>query len=323
MSTATHLAMPPVRPARAAFGAVLLAAVLALAVGCQREETPADRDQVPATPTATVEAMAGQLQAGDLAGYARTAVPPALHAELDAAWREGRSRWPLSELPMAGKMAPLLAAFSAEDAERDLLAAFDRQFAGAERELDAAAESLALFGVQYVQNEGEFSDAERVHYAQVIQALGAWAKGAPLADRERARASIVRLASAARAAGLDEPADFSALGMEGSLERLQPFLAATLRTLADYGLDLRKSLDGLQVTAVEEAGDRATVDVRYPLAGRTITTQVQLQRIDGRWYPSDSIRNARASLAPDPEGAAAPDTDAPADTDPSGTDQAR
>lgn len=285
---------------------------LVLAVACRPEPAPPAPGAPQATPTATVTALAAQLAGGDLAGYARIAVPPALHADLESAWREGRSRWPLSELPLAGKLSPLLAAFAAEGSEAQLQAAFDRQFAGAERELDAAAESLALFGVEYVSNEGDFSDAERQHYAQVIEALGAWAAAAPLADRQRAKASIVRLAAAARAAGLDEPDDFTALGMTGSLERLQPFLAATMRTLAEYGLDLRASLDGLQVEEVSQDDDRARVRIRYPLAGRTISTEVDLERIDGRWYPADSLRNARASLAPDEgePGSGTPDADA-------------
>lgn len=303
------------RPAAAALASLLL--VLAFVAGCQRD--PASGGQQPPaadSPAATVTALATQLQAGDLAGYARTAVPPALHAELDAAWREDRSRWPLSELPLAGKLPPLLAAFGAEGAEARLQSAFDRQFAGQDKQLDAAAQSLSLWGVEYVNNEGEFSDAERVHYAQVIDALGAWAAAAPLADRARAKASLVRLASAARASGLDEPSDFTALGMAGTLERLQPFVAAAMRTLADYGLDLGASLEGLRVEEVSQEGDRAVVQVSYPLAGHPISTQVVLERIDGRWYPSDSVRNARASLAPaaSTEGDDAVPTDvAPAD----------
>lgn len=317
MSHAISLRTSSARLPRAGLRNPVVVAMLAcLAIGCQREAPGEAVRAGPASPAATVEAMAKQLQAGDLAGYTTTAVPPALHAELEAAWRDGRSRWPLSELPLTGKVLPILAAFGAEDAEQSLMAAFDRQFAGAERELDAAAESLALFGVQYVQNEGEFSDAERVHYAQVIEALGQWAKAAPLADRARAKASIVRLAAAARATGLDEPADLQALGMRESLERLQPFFAAALRTLDDYGLDLRGSVQGMEIASVAEDGDRATVDVRYPLAGRMVTTRVHLERVDGRWFASDSIRNARASLA-GPDDAADP-ADAPA-----GTDEAR
>ena len=296
--------------------------VLVLLAGCERDPAPAGQRPAADSPAATVVALATQLQAGDLAGYARTAVPPALHAELDAAWREDRSRWPLSELPVAGKLPPLLAAFGAEGSEAKLQSAFDRQFAGQDQQLDAAAQSLSLWGVEYVNNEGEFSDAERVHYAQVIEALGGWAANAPLADRARAKASIVRLASAARAAGLDEPSDFTALGMAGTLERLQPFVAAAMRTFADYGLDLGASLEGLRVAETSREGDRAVVQVTYPLAGQSISTQVVLERIDGRWYPSDSVRNARASLRPATstddvpvEGDEVPTDSAPGDAD--------
>lgn len=282
--------------------AVALAA--ALLGGCQRGEAPAPAGDVrPATPVATVEALADRLQAGDLAGYARLAVPPALQEELEASWREDRSRWPLSGLPMAGRISPLLATFAAEGAEADLRAAFQRQFAGAERELDAAAESLALFGVEYVTNEGDFSDAERAHYAQVIEALGAWAVEAPLADPALAEAAITRLAAASRATKLDEPADFVSLGMAGSLERLQPFFAAAKRTLAGYGLDLDASLAALQAEQVSLEGDTAVVRIRYPLGPREVTAEMVLERVDGQWYPVDSMRNARASLAV-PPGAA-------------------
>ena len=90
--------------------------------------------------------------------------------------------------------------------------------------------------------------------------------------------------------------------------------------LEDYGLDLRGSVEGMQVVSVVEDGDRATVDVRYPLAGRTITTRVHLERIDRQWYSSDSIRNARASLA----GTDGRGMDDPADpADPTDADEAR
>src|SRR5690606_34574804 len=66
----------------------LLAAVLALPLlaGCRQDPEPAV--QGPPTPEQTVKVLAGQLLAGDLAGYARTAVPPSLHAELETAWSE-------------------------------------------------------------------------------------------------------------------------------------------------------------------------------------------------------------------------------------------
>lgn len=264
-----------------------------LAGSCQRQPAPA---AAPATPVRAVEALVAQLRAGDLAGYARAAVPPALQPQLEAAWRDGRSRWPLSELPFAGRLPTVLATFAAEGSEARLQALFERQFAHADRELEAAATSLGLFGVQYVNHEGDFSDEERRHYAQLIQALGAWGAQAPLADPARARQAIARLALAARGTGLADPGAFRAAGMDGSLRKLQPFFSAFKRTLAGYGLDLDLGLAGLRAELVEEHGDRARVRVRYRLGQRDIDAVVSLQRQNGRWYLADSLRNAQASL---------------------------
>src|SRR5690606_40358415 len=78
---------------------------------------------------------------------------------------------------------------------------FDRQFASADREIDSTAATLGLFGVQYVRNEGEFSESERDHYTQIIAAISHWARSAPLADPDRAHGSLPRPAAAARGPG--------------------------------------------------------------------------------------------------------------------------
>jgi hypothetical protein len=68
------------------------------------------------------------------------------------------------------------------------------------------------------------------------------------------------------------------------------------QVLATYGLDLDATLDGLQATLVQQAGDTATVRVRYLLGKQPVDTLLLVQRIDGRWYLEDYLRNAEASL---------------------------
>src|SRR3546814_9523332 len=119
---------------------------------------------------------------------------------------------------------------------------FDRQFANAYRELDSTAATLGLFGVQYVRNEGDFSDSERDHYTQIIAAISHWAQSAPLSDPARAHAELARLVIGARETGLASEADFARLGMDESLRRMAPFAVAVKQALAGYGLDLDASL---------------------------------------------------------------------------------
>ncbi len=122
-------------------------------------------------PEAAVQQLARHLHEMDLEGYARAAVPPADYERLEAAWSDNRSRWPLTELPLDDQLLPLLAKLAAADSERDLGQAFQRNFANQTRDIKEAAHSLGLFGVQYVSNEGVYSDEERDHYAQLIAAL--------------------------------------------------------------------------------------------------------------------------------------------------------
>ena len=95
------------------------AAVAALLVACrpipQEPEAPARSDL--SRPALAVRALAGHMRSGDFAAFARDAVPPALHAELEAAWRDGRTRWPLDELPLSEQIPAALGALAAPDAE--------------------------------------------------------------------------------------------------------------------------------------------------------------------------------------------------------------
>ena len=197
---------------RRASAAVLTTAVLLAAAGCGPEPAPADA--VPTLPAQAVTQLVSDLRHNDLAAYARHAVPPELHQRLEAAWGEGRTVWPLTELPLDDRFPSFIAALAEQDAERKLVATYRRQFAGADAELQSAAKTLGLFASQFVRSEPGYSDTERDHHAQLIEALSAWAQAAPLGDSRRAREAIPQLVSAARATGLAAPDAFAKTGME-------------------------------------------------------------------------------------------------------------
>ncbi len=260
---------------------------------CKRE-APAQEQQA-ATPAETVRLLTRHLLADDLDAFARDAVPPALHARLEAAWREGRTRWPLDQLPFADHLPRAMAALSAPDAERTLMQGFERQLANAN--LGPAAEFLTVFTVQYILQQGDFSVSEREHYPMLVQAVGHWARSAPIGDRARARAAIDTMAAAARDAGLDSDTAFAEAGMQDSLRRMSKVLASGKTVLASYGLDLYADLRGMDVQLQSQTGDLARVRMRYQLAGSPIDAVVQLERRDGRWYVSDFLRHAEDALA--------------------------
>jgi hypothetical protein len=278
---------------RALWGLLLVAAIS----GCGRDEGARSRlaSSGAREPAQAVLLLTRHLRENDLAAFARDAVPPALHGRLDAAWRRGDTRWPLDELPFDERVPHLLGALAETGSERRLQQVFDHQFAGETAALRAAATTLGLFGTQYVRRDGDFSEAERAHYVQFVQALSRWGAAAPLGDAKRARVAIPQLAKAARDAGLRSEADFARLGMDDSLRRLSGFLRAAKQVLAGYGLRLDDSLRDLRAEVVSQQGAKAKVRMRYVLGGSPVEAVVEVERIDGRWYLVDYLRHAEAA----------------------------
>ena len=287
---------------RRVFAGVLLV-LFAFAGGCERIAPPARAPASP-LPAQAVQELVDDLRRDDFAGYARHAVPPELHARLEAAWREGRTLWPLTELPLDTRFQGFLTALAEPRSEQKLLATYRRQFAGAHGEIRTAAKTLGLFTAQYVANEAAYSDAERDHYRQLVAALAAWGQRAPLGDAQRARQVIPQVTLAARSTGLGAPDGLRQAGMVRSLQRLSPFFVRMERVLAQqYGLDFDAALAGMRVTLAEQTGDHARVRLQYTLAGQPIDAFVLLERRAGRWYLSDLLRRAEAEASAPPRPA--------------------
>ena len=267
---------------------------------------PAKRQQAqPATrPAEAVHVLRDRLLARDGLGFARLAVPPALFASLEQGWRDGHSTWPLDELPLDARIPRMLAALQAPGSEKALMATFRRQFAGADRDIDQAIRTLAVFGGEFVENDPGYSHEEREHIAQAIAAASAWATTAPLADPKRAEPFFATLAAAARRSGIDAKAGrdaYAAMGMAQTLNRLTPYFATLLDQLRrHYGLDIDASLRGAHATLMEQTGDRARLRLRYTLAGREVDAVLPVVRIDGHWYLADYVARAERSLAAAP-----------------------
>lgn len=288
-----------VTPARA--GGWLLAAtlVLGLLAACRPEGAMPAQPRSPGArePAQAVLLLTTHLRNNDLPAFARDAVPPALLPRLEAAWAQGRTRWPLDELPFDERLPRLLGALAEPGADARLQQVYDRQFAGETTALRAAATTLGLFGAQYLRNEGDFSPAERLHYTQFLQALSRWGAQAPLGDPARAKRAIPQLAAAARATGMKDDASFARAGMQHSLHKLSGFLRVLKQVLSGYGLDVDATLSGLQAEVVSQSGDQAQVRLRYTLGGSPVDATVEVRRVGGRWYQSDYLRHAEAAVA--------------------------
>lgn len=293
---------------RAVRRALLLCFALALPwlSACRPAPAPAAKDDAglrnaaAERPVDAIYVLRDRLLARDGAGFARVALPPALHAQVESAWRDGRSRWPLEELPLDGDIPRMLAALQEPDAARTLTAGFQRHVAGADGDIDQAVRTLVVFGGSYVQTDPDYSPDEREHIDQAMVALGDWALAAPLSDPNRAQHLFGALAAAAAHTGIDgrsANADFARLGMTTSLERLSRFFSTLMSQLRlQYGLDFDVSLRSVRATLQQQTGDSARLRLQYRLGDATVDAIVPVVRIDGHWYLSDYVARAQRSL---------------------------
>lgn len=289
----------------APFVAAILLAGAIIAGGCSRSPEPASDPATSDTPVEAVNQLLRDLRSNDLVAYADHALPPELQQKVAMAWSEGRTTWPLTELPLSDQLPGFITTLAAPDAEKTLLASYRRQFSGAERELRTAASTLGLFAAQYVERNSRYSDAEREHYVQLIAALSGWGAKAPLADATWAKSAIPQLVAAARLTGLDKPGALREAGMERSLTRLGPLLSRLKTVLNEYGLDIDDTLDGAEAHLIEQTGDTARVALDYTLAGQPVDAEIMLERRDGRWYLSNLLRHAETQAAAESPAATA------------------
>ena len=101
-------------------------------------------------------------------------------------------------------------------------------------------------------------------------------------------------------------------GAPKSLQQIRKEADTALRqNKLDSALELA-ALGSVEAGLQVQQGDRATVRLRYVLAGSEIDTVVAGERIDGRWYLSDFLRHAREAAGDHGAPPAPPPPQAPA-----------
>jgi len=248
-------------------------------------------------PAAAIHRLAEHLRNDDLSAYAKAAVPARQYAQLELAWTQGYSRWPLTELPLSEHLPDVLASLAAENASIQLKTAFKTQLAGEAEGVRSTAQFIGLWARLYLRQHEAYTPAERAHYQQIVTALSDWIQVAPLTDPWRANTAIARLTAAARSTALNSDEAFQKTGMSLSLIRLRPSFAAFKHALAEYGLSLNDTLAGVRTELIQQLDNQATVRVRYPLAGQNIDFQVKMERRNGHWYPAKTLNEVDELLA--------------------------
>jgi hypothetical protein len=274
---------------------LLLPGLLVLSPGCRRSAV------APGDPVAAVKGLAAALRDDDLVRYSQLSMPPALHKQMEERWHQKLVAAAPPTAAQKKDYALWMQRLTGPDAEAKLYARFDARMKKFEPEIRAqwplmqATGGIFLNGL--IKANDKLGPDEKSHAQAIAQALLAWLKPEMIVDRARAKRSISVLSEAARDLDLPTLDDTRKLEMLPALEKG----GAVLRTFKDvakiYGMDADASLAAVQAKVVEASGDSATMEVSYPLLGKTVRFEMELLRREKRWYPADAVRKAEAELA--------------------------
>lgn len=269
---------------------------LGLLSGCGREPV------APGDPVAAVEGLAEAIKDNDLVTYSKLSLPPTLHARLEQRWNDELALAPQLTATQRKDHARYMKQMMEPGAEAKLLARYESKMKKFQGEINSQWPMMKgaaqIFVTGAIQANEDLTPAERDHAKAVGQAILEWLKPAMFSDREKAREAIAVICQTAREINLPEAEQMHRLSMVASLEKG----GIALKGLKDlgriYGADIDESLDNLEAKLVDAdaSGNQATVEVNYVLLDQDIHFEIEMTRIDGRWYPADKVHDAQQTL---------------------------
>lgn len=268
--------------------------MLGLLSGCSREAV------APGDPVAAVEGLAEAIHDNDLVRYSKLSLPPDLHARMEQRWAAELARAPKLTEAKRKNHARYMQQMMEPGAEAKLFKSYENKLNKFQAEINSQwpmmKGTIQIFVSTAIQANEDLSPAERNHMKAIGQAVLAWLKPSMFSDREKARETIAVICQTARELNLPQAEQMQQLSMIGTLEKGGIALKGLKDITRIYGADLDESLDSMEAKLVDASGNDATVEIHYVLLDQDIRFEIEMTRIDDRWYPADRIQDAQQTL---------------------------
>lgn len=268
--------------------------VLGLLLGCKREAV------APGDPVAAVEGLAEAIRDNDLLRYSKLSLPPNLHMQMEQRWAAEQAQAPALTEAQRKDHARYMKQMMEPGAEQKLFVRYEKKLKQFQAELSSQWPMMQgaakIFVMGAIQANEELTAPERDHAKALGQAVLQWLDPKVFTDKEKAREVIAIVCQMAREVNLPEAEQMRQLSMAASLEKG----SVVLKNMKDigriYGVDADVALDNLEARLVDGNDNAATVEVNYELFDQQIDFEIEMTRIDGRWYPADSVKDAQEEL---------------------------
>lgn len=269
---------------------------LCLLSGCSRETV------APGNPVAAVESLADAIRDNDLVRYSKLSLPPRLHERMVQRWNDELALAPALTDAQRKDHARYMKQMMEPGAEAKLFKSYESKLGKFQSDLNTQWPMMRgaaqIFVTGAIQANEDLTPAEREHFKTIGGAILKWLDPKIFSDKEKAREAIAVICKMARDVNLPQAEQMRQLSMMATLEKG----GIALKGLKDigliYGVDADEALDKIDVKLVDSdaSGNESTVEVNYVLLDQKIRFEIDMTRIDDRWYPTDSVQEAQQTL---------------------------
>jgi hypothetical protein len=303
---------------------LLLLALLMLAACHQKEENAAKPGGD--TPEAAVQQSIALIKAGDFADFWKHALPPADYNNLRADWTRPRpNQRPITDEDRA-RFDQAIKQLTAPNAETTLynqlkpkLVQMEQQYHDQLPVMIGIGQAILTTGI--AQNK-TMTENQKQETRDALNVLLPWAQQTPWFDQDKAKQAVGVVVTTARQLDVKSPDQIQHMDFDAAMKKYAVAFQGIKQLLAIYGLSIDDTLNSVKVSTVGIDHGLAHVKIDYTLLGKPLSTDSQLELVDGRWYSKDLIDSERAQheqLMHPPAPASATSTQPPASGSSAGT----
>ncbi len=263
----------------------LLASTLAL-VGCSGSGGSTS------TPDGAFEAGIAAVQEVDFVKVLNTVLPAEGRAKLELDWEKQRKK-PMSAEQAAGTNRTL-AMLTAEGAEDNIYRMLKPNLAETQAKLKMMSAMLPMMVAGQLQGLGELSDEEREVNEMIVASMSNWFGELDITDEAKAKKSIAIACAAARSLGIGEIQDIREYSLIELLDKASQVANAAMDVTAIYGLNIKDTLNSMEVTSITTEGDESKVKVKYTLLGEEASTVYTFKKHGENWFPKSLLEKILA-----------------------------
>ena len=241
------------------------------------------------------------LQKPDMAVYRELSLPAAERADLERQWPVIRQKFAL-EPKEQEDFNILLLRFIEPNAEKHLQRDLNAKIKPIRSEIDSKwplmQSSLSLLLKGWIETNQQLSRAEKDHGKALVAAIIEQMPATWLQDQTLRQRAFTQMVQAVRSTKVQNYQQYNTLSYAQFNAKLTLFLAGLKELGKVYGLDWNAGQSRLEVKVLEQSGNRAKVQIRYPLGKKWVEFSMELIEQNGHWYDASALTLFQNTLKP-------------------------